>query len=197
MQVYGEYVSGSINDEERINVVRNSWPGAGACGGMYTANTMAFAIETMGMSLPYSDKVQFLVDLKPSGKYVMEDIHKVAGKITGHISAIERVGQIGNDGDFLAKMRVIQQVGVIGQQAMQKEVPFVEEKGIYKNVLQEMAQKRGLKIPSYETSPTGPHNTGFVSIVGVGSDTFQGIEPRTKKQVEANAIEVAYIALTR
>ncbi|CAA3009963.1 dihydroxy-acid dehydratase, chloroplastic [Olea europaea subsp. europaea] len=158
-QVYGEYVSGSISDEERINVVRNSCPGAGACGGMYTANTMASAIETMGMSLPYSsstpaedplkldecrlagkhlqdlikmdlkprdiitpkslhnamvmvmalggstnavlhliaiarsvglqltlddfqkvsDKVPFLADLKPSGKYVMEDIHKIGG----------------------------------------------------------------------------------------------------------------------
>lgn len=46
-------MSGSINDEERMNVVRNSCPGARACGGMYTANTMASAIKTMGMSLPY------------------------------------------------------------------------------------------------------------------------------------------------
>ena len=53
MQCYGEYVSGSISDEQRKNVLRNSCPGAGACGGMYTANTMASAIETMGMSLPY------------------------------------------------------------------------------------------------------------------------------------------------
>ncbi|XP_057540360.1 dihydroxy-acid dehydratase, chloroplastic [Amaranthus tricolor] len=158
-QCYGEYVSGSINDEQRMNVIRNSCPGAGACGGMYTANTMASAIETMGMSLPYSsstpaedplkldecrlagkylldllkmdlkprdiitekslrnamvvvmalggstnavlhliaiarsvdvnltlddfqkvsDKVPFLADLKPSGKYVMEDVHKIGG----------------------------------------------------------------------------------------------------------------------
>ncbi|KAG6423022.1 hypothetical protein SASPL_113405 [Salvia splendens] len=158
-QVYGEYVSGSISDEERVNVLRNSCPGAGACGGMYTANTMASAIEAMGMSLPYSsstpaedtlkldecrlagkylldlikmdlkpqdiiterslrnamvivmalggstnavlhliaiaksvgveltlndfqkvsDAVPFLADLKPSGKYVMEDVHKIGG----------------------------------------------------------------------------------------------------------------------
>jgi dihydroxy-acid dehydratase len=52
-QVYGEYVSGSISDDERRNVVHNSCPGAGACGGMYTANTMASAIEALGMSLPY------------------------------------------------------------------------------------------------------------------------------------------------
>ncbi|XP_074311849.1 dihydroxy-acid dehydratase, chloroplastic-like [Silene latifolia] len=158
-QVYGEYVSGSINDDERMNVIRNSCPGAGACGGMYTANTMASAIEAMGMSIPYSsstpaedplkldecrlagkylldllkmdlkprdiitekslrnamvvvmalggstnavlhliaiarsvgvdltlddfqkvsDQIPFLADLKPSGKYVMEDLHKVGG----------------------------------------------------------------------------------------------------------------------
>ncbi|KAK6790188.1 hypothetical protein RDI58_013988 [Solanum bulbocastanum] len=158
-QVYGEYVSGGVSDEQRMNVVRNSCPGAGACGGMYTANTMASAIETLGMSLPYSsstpaedplkldechlagkyllellkmdlkprdiitekslrnamvmvmalggstnavlhliaiarsvgleltlddfqkvsDEVPFLADLKPSGKYVMEDVHKIGG----------------------------------------------------------------------------------------------------------------------
>ncbi|KAJ7959716.1 Dihydroxy-acid dehydratase [Quillaja saponaria] len=158
-QCYGEYVSGSISDEHRKNVVLNSCPGAGACGGMYTANTMASAIEAMGMSLPYSssipaedplkldecrlagkyllellkidlkprdiitlksirnamvivmalggstnavlhliaiarsvgldltlddfqkvsDEVPFLADLKPSGKYVMEDLHKIGG----------------------------------------------------------------------------------------------------------------------
>ncbi|CAN4095891.1 unnamed protein product [Withania somnifera] len=158
-QVYGEYVTGGVSDEQRMNVVRNSCPGAGACGGMYTANTMASAIETLGMSLPYSsstpaedplkldecrlagkyllellkmdlkpqdiitnqslrnamvmvmalggstnavlhliaiarsvgleltlddfqkvsDEVPFLADLKPSGKYVMEDVHKIGG----------------------------------------------------------------------------------------------------------------------
>ncbi|KAF4367273.1 hypothetical protein G4B88_026780 [Cannabis sativa] len=158
-QCYGEYVGGSISDEQRKSIIMNSCPGAGACGGMYTANTMASAIEAMGMSLPYSsstpaedslkldecrlagkyllellkmdlkprdiitekslrnamvivmalggstnavlhliaiarsvglelslddfqkvsDKVPFLADLKPSGKYVMEDIHKIGG----------------------------------------------------------------------------------------------------------------------
>ena len=53
-QSYGEYLAGSIDDDERREIVRNSCPGAGACGGMYTANTMSAAIETMGMSLPYS-----------------------------------------------------------------------------------------------------------------------------------------------
>ncbi|KNA24742.1 hypothetical protein SOVF_013130 isoform B [Spinacia oleracea] len=159
LECYGEYVSGAITDEQRMDVVRNACPGAGACGGMYTANTMASAIETMGMTLPYSsstpaedplkldecrlagkyildllkmdlrprdiitenslrnamvmvmalggstnavlhliaiarsvgldltlndfqkvsDKIPLLADLKPSGKYVMEDLHKIGG----------------------------------------------------------------------------------------------------------------------
>ncbi|HVW83074.1 MAG TPA: dihydroxy-acid dehydratase [Bryobacteraceae bacterium] len=53
-QSYGEFLSGRIDNEERECIVRHSCPGAGACGGMYTANTMAAAIETLGMSLPYS-----------------------------------------------------------------------------------------------------------------------------------------------
>ncbi len=158
-QSYGEYVAGTLDEADRHEVVRLSCPGAGACGGMYTANTMASAIEAMGMSLPYSsdtpaedpdkmdecfragaairnlleldlkprdimtreafenamvvvmalggstnavlhliamaravdvplsiddfqavsDRVPFLADLKPSGKYVQEDLHDVGG----------------------------------------------------------------------------------------------------------------------
>jgi len=158
-QSYGEYIAGKIDDEDREKIVERSCPGAGACGGMYTANTMASAIEALGMSLPYSssipavdtgkleeclqagpailnllqkdikprdimtreafenamvivmalggstnavlhliamarsvdvalgiddfqkvsDRVPFLADLKPSGRYVMEDLHNVGG----------------------------------------------------------------------------------------------------------------------
>jgi len=158
-QSYGQYIAKSITDDERQEIVNNACPGAGACGGMYTANTMASAIEAMGMSLPYSssapattdqkkneclnvgaavrnlleldlrprdimtreafenamvmvstlggstnavlhliamaravdvplgiddfqavsDRVPFLADLKPSGQYVMEDLHNVGG----------------------------------------------------------------------------------------------------------------------
>ncbi len=53
-QSYGEYLAGKIDENQRHAIVRHSCPGAGACGGMYTANTMASAIEAMGMSLPYS-----------------------------------------------------------------------------------------------------------------------------------------------
>jgi dihydroxy-acid dehydratase len=158
-QCYGEYIAQSISDEERQDIVRHACPGPGACGGMYTANTMASAIEALGMSLPYSsstpatdpakleecrragqairllleqdikprdimtreafenamvlvmilggstnavlhliamarsvdvpltiddfqtvsDRVPYLADLKPSGKYVMEDLHGIGG----------------------------------------------------------------------------------------------------------------------
>lgn len=53
-QCYGQAIAGVISENERRTIVRHSCPGPGACGGMYTANTMASAIEAMGMSLPYS-----------------------------------------------------------------------------------------------------------------------------------------------
>lgn len=158
-QAYGQFIVETISDEERQQIVEKSCPGAGACGGMYTANTMASAIEALGMSLPYSasspavdpekidecrragaalkklleldlkprdimtrasfenamvvitalggstnavlhliamarslelelsiddfqsvsDRVPFLADLKPSGEYVMQDLHNIGG----------------------------------------------------------------------------------------------------------------------
>ena len=45
---------GNLDEDTFKEIVRHSCPGAGACGGMYTANTMASAIEALGMSLPYS-----------------------------------------------------------------------------------------------------------------------------------------------
>lgn len=56
-QSYGEYLAGTITDEQRLDIVRHACPGAGACGGMYTANTMAVAIEAMGLSLPASSSI--------------------------------------------------------------------------------------------------------------------------------------------
>lgn len=53
-EAYGEKLAGKINEEDYKGIIKNSIPGAGACGGMYTANTMAAAIECLGMSLPYS-----------------------------------------------------------------------------------------------------------------------------------------------
>jgi dihydroxy-acid dehydratase len=53
-QSYGEYLAGTIDESQRQAIVQHACPGPGACGGMYTANTMASAIEALGMSLPYS-----------------------------------------------------------------------------------------------------------------------------------------------
>jgi dihydroxy-acid dehydratase len=158
-EAYGERIKGTLSDDDYKGIIRNCIPGAGACGGMYTANTMSAAIECMGMSLPgsssnpalspdkkkecgslagaiknvlekdikprdvmtreafenaiiltialggstnavihllamakavnveltiddfqrISDKTPFIADLKPSGKYLMEDLHDVGG----------------------------------------------------------------------------------------------------------------------
>ena len=53
-QSYGEKMYDRITESQRVEIVQNSCPGPGACGGMYTANTMATAIEALGMSLPFS-----------------------------------------------------------------------------------------------------------------------------------------------
>ncbi|KAK9491712.1 dihydroxy-acid/6-phosphogluconate dehydratase [Lipomyces doorenjongii] len=53
-QAYGQYITKTIDEPTRADIVRHACPGAGACGGMYTANTMASAAETMGMTLPGS-----------------------------------------------------------------------------------------------------------------------------------------------
>ena len=53
-ETYGRYVVGKASIDELKQMIRHACPGAGACGGMYTANTMSSAIETLGMSLPYS-----------------------------------------------------------------------------------------------------------------------------------------------
>lgn len=158
-EAWGAKVAGNMSEREYQEIIENAVPGAGACGGMYTANTMASAIEALGMALPYnssnpalgvdkknecekagkqvvdllkldlkpseivtkksienaitlvtvlggstnavlhflaiadaaniefsiedfqriSDKTPFLADLKPSGKYLMEDVHRIGG----------------------------------------------------------------------------------------------------------------------
>jgi dihydroxyacid dehydratase/phosphogluconate dehydratase len=53
-----------VTEEQRFDMVRHACPGAGACGGMYTANTMASSIEALGMSLPYSSSIPATDPLK-------------------------------------------------------------------------------------------------------------------------------------
>ncbi|KAF8594568.1 dihydroxy-acid and 6-phosphogluconate dehydratase [Ceratobasidium sp. AG-I] len=54
---FGAFKTGKISEEERFDVVRHACPGAGGCGGMYTANTMSSILEVLGMSLPYSASI--------------------------------------------------------------------------------------------------------------------------------------------
>lgn len=56
-EALGQKVAGEINDEEYKEIIKRAVPGAGACGGMYTANTMASAIECMGFALPYNSSI--------------------------------------------------------------------------------------------------------------------------------------------
>lgn len=63
-EALGENIAGKIDDKEMKAILQHACPGAGACGGMYTANTMASAIETLGMSLPYSSSEPAVSDNK-------------------------------------------------------------------------------------------------------------------------------------
>lgn len=63
-EAVGEKMSGKIDEEEFRNIVKNACPGPGSCGGMYTANTMASAIEALGMSLPYDSSYPAVSDHK-------------------------------------------------------------------------------------------------------------------------------------
>ncbi|KAL2409080.1 Dihydroxy-acid dehydratase ilvC, mitochondrial [Exophiala dermatitidis] len=176
-QAYGQFISGDINEEQRFDIIRHACPGSGACGGMYTANTMASAIETLGMTLPgsssnpaesrekqleclaaggamrnllkldlkprdimtrqafedamvlvmitggstnavlhliaiadsvgikltiddfqaVSDKTPFLSDLKPSGKFVFNDLHRIGG-IPALLKFLIKEGVVKGDG---------------------------------------------------------------------------------------------------
>lgn len=79
-EALGEKIAGKIDDTEYKNIIKNACPGAGACGGMYTANTMAIAIEALGMSLPYSssnpaisqEKIKECEDVSTYIKILME-----------------------------------------------------------------------------------------------------------------------------
>jgi dihydroxy-acid dehydratase len=63
-EALGQKIAGNITPEDFMGVVKNACPSAGACGGIYTANTMASAIEALGMSLPYSSSNPALSDEK-------------------------------------------------------------------------------------------------------------------------------------
>lgn len=74
-EALGQKMAGNMDDEDYKGIIMNSCPGAGACGGMYTANTMSSAIEALGMSLPYSSSnpalsEEKLKECEDAGKYI-------------------------------------------------------------------------------------------------------------------------------
>lgn len=74
-EALGQKICGNLSDEDYEGIIKHTCPGAGACGGMYTANTMASAIEALGMSLPYSSSNPAVSDEKQAecleaGKYI-------------------------------------------------------------------------------------------------------------------------------
>ncbi|MFL2585868.1 MAG: dihydroxy-acid dehydratase [Parvicellaceae bacterium] len=80
-EAWGEKVAGKISNKEFQCIIENACPGAGACGGMYTANTMASAIEAMGFCLPNNSSVPATSNMKPTdvqrvGKYINNLIKK-------------------------------------------------------------------------------------------------------------------------
>ena len=80
-EAYGEKIAGKINKKDYEGIIKNSIPGPGACGGMYTANTMSSAIEALGMSLPYSssnpaesnDKIQEIEQIGKAIKILLKE----------------------------------------------------------------------------------------------------------------------------
>ena len=80
-EALGEKLQGAISDEDYKGIIKNSCPSAGACGGMYTANTMSSAIEAMGMSIPYSSSNPALsadktAECNDIGKYIRNLMEK-------------------------------------------------------------------------------------------------------------------------
>ncbi|HKD38592.1 MAG TPA: dihydroxy-acid dehydratase [Pirellulales bacterium] len=104
-QCYGEYVAGRIDDTKRQAVVRHACPGAGACGGMYTANTMASAIEALGMSLPYSSSTPAEDPLK------LEECFRAGAAIGNLLERDIKPGDIMTRRAFENAMTVVMAVG--------------------------------------------------------------------------------------
>jgi len=80
-EALGEKIANKISDEDYKGVIQHACPGAGACGGMYTANTMASAIEALGMALPYSSSNPALskeksLECQQAGKAILNLLQK-------------------------------------------------------------------------------------------------------------------------
>ncbi|MEM9296721.1 MAG: dihydroxy-acid dehydratase, partial [Planctomycetota bacterium] len=257
-QSYGQSIAGTITEEERQTIVRNSCPGPGACGGMYTANTMASAIEALGLSLPYSsctpatdpgkkdecaragaamlklleldlkprdivtktslvnairvvmvtggstnailhllaiaksfdidldidefqhwsDQTPLLCDLKPSGKYVMEDLHRIGG-VPAVMRMMQTQGWIDGDCPTVTGRTVAENLERIGADPAARPgvpgdlAPFGEgeaRQSIVRPVDQPLKKTGHLQVLRGDLAPDG----AVGKITGKQGERFQG-----------------------
>ncbi len=262
-EAYGQKLKGEITEEDYTGIIKNSVPGPGACGGMYTANTMSSAIEALGMSLPasssnpaeseqkkhethrvgkairyllkedirprdimtkeafenairiimilggstnavlhliamahsvgltltlddfqkISDSTPFIADLKPSGKYLMEDLHHVGG-VPAVMKSLLREGYLHSDcltvtGNTLAE-NLEESAGLKKDQ----KVIYSFDKPIKKNghlqILYGNLATEGAvakitgKEGEYFEGPARVYNDEFEAIEGIGNEVKKG-----------------------
>lgn len=253
-EALGQKFAGTISDEDYKGVIKNSCPGAGACGGMYTANTMSSAIEALGMSLPYSssnpaispeketecaevgaaikrlleldlkprdiltkasfenairlitvlggstnavmhliaiahsvdidltledfqritDETPFLADLKPSGKYLMEDLHE-AGGIPAVMKFMLDKGML--NGDCMTV------TGYTIAENLERVPPLNNEKNILRDLSEPIKETGHLQMlfgnlaeDGAVAKITGKEGEKFVGTAVVFDDEFSAIE---------------------
>jgi dihydroxy-acid dehydratase len=252
-EAWGQKNAGKIDDAEYQNVIEKACPGAGACGGMYTANTMASAIEALGMSLPFnssnpalseakkeesvragealrlllerdikprdivtkesienavrlvtvlggstnavlhflaiastaevdftlddfqkiSDTTPFLADLKPSGKYLMEDVHAIGG-IPGVLKYLLEEGML--HGDCLTV------TGKTLAENLTEVQSLSEGQDIIKSIKNPIKETGHLRILKGNLSPTG----SVAKITGKEGLTFCGTAKVFNSEYDAN-----------
>ncbi len=262
-EAYGKRLGGNISDEDYDGIIKNAIPGPGACGGMYTANTMASAIEALGMSLPFSssnpaegdpklkeissvgkairtlmerdikpsdimtrkafenaittvmvlggstnavlhllamakaadvqlqlddfqkisDKTPLIADLKPSGKYLMEDLHHIGG-VPGVLKILLREGYLHGDcmtvtGKTLAEN--LEQIDELksGQDIIYSFAKPIKKTGhlqiLYGNLAPEgaVAKITGKEGEVFE-GPARIYEDEFTAIAGIGTEVKKG-----------------------
>lgn len=240
-EAWGEKVAGTISQEDYQQVIENACPGAGACGGMYTANTMASAIEALGMALPFnssnpamgsekngecaaagaavmeclrldlkprdivtkealenaltlvmvlggstnavlhflaiadaagvdltledfqriSDRTPFLADLKPSGKYLMEDVHRIGG-IPAVMKEMLKQGMLHGDCMTVTGKTLAENLAEVPEMAAGQEVIMPTDKPI--------KETGHLQILKGNLAPEG----GVAKITGKEGSRFEG-----------------------
>lgn len=253
-EAWGQKSAGKMDDSEYQNIIEKACPGAGACGGMYTANTMASAIEALGMALPFnssnpalseekkkesvragevvkmllekdikpsdivtkkslenairivtvlggstnavlhflaiastanidftlddfqriSDTTPFLADLKPSGKYLMEDVHRVGG-IPAVMKYLLEEGLL--HGDCLTV------TGKTLAENLANVKPLTEGQDVIKTIHTPIKKTGHLRILKGNLSPTG----AVAKITGKEGLVFNGTARVFNSEYEANA----------